>query len=126
MSITVTCRECGNTSTETSGDLTRLAAEQLCFTCDFWLGYVARRDEANVVRLGGRHYILGDENASPTMRGSYGRRHLIRFSDGRTAETGNLWHQGTIPDHFRDRLPDNAVAMKEAAAATLPDRPKAA
>ena len=34
---------------------------------------------------------------------------MIRFTDGREVITHNLWHQGTIPKHFRARLPDNAV-----------------
>lgn len=35
-----------------------------------------------------------------TMRGDY--------ADGTEVVTNDLWAQGVIPAHFRDRLPDNA------------------
>ena len=32
----------------------------------------------------------------------------IRFKDGHTITTNNLWCHGTIPEDFRNKLPDNA------------------
>lgn len=42
------------------------------------------------------------------FRGFSGRRFWIRFKDGSTLTTNNLWYQGKIPDEFRDELPDTA------------------
>jgi len=43
------------------------------------------------------------------MKGYGGRKFIIEFFDERpTITTHNLWHQGEIPPHFRDRLQDEA------------------
>lgn len=38
----------------------------------------------------------------PTMQ-------YILFEDGRVAETNQLWHHGTVPEHFYNLMPNNAV-----------------
>ena len=38
-----------------------------------------------------------------------GRKFTIRYNNGDTYTTNNLWNQGKIPEKFRDRLKDNAV-----------------
>ena len=115
MSITVTCRECGQTSVENSGDLEFLARERLCFACNHWTEMLALRDDERVARIGGRHYMAADKGSK--FPGSYGRRHVIRFADGREMVSSNLWFQGEIPPHFRDRLTDNAEFVEEPKAA---------
>ena len=40
--------------------------------------------------------------------GCSGRHFKIRYDNGDTYETNDLWEQGKIPDEFRDRLKDNA------------------
>lgn len=37
-----------------------------------------------------------------------GQRFYIRFFDGREITTNNLWHNGIIPQEYREQLPDNA------------------
>ena len=46
--------------------------------------------------------------ASKSLLGMSGARFTIRFTDGRTVETNDLWHSGVIPDRFRDLFPVNA------------------
>lgn len=81
----------------------------LCFNCWFWAGYAAKSEKPEHVRINGQHYVIGDESGRDGMRGYGGRRFVINFTDGRSVTTTNLWHQGDIPAHFLDRLPDNAT-----------------
>ena len=64
------------------------------------------KDDPEVVRIKGEHYIIGTPFFC--FKGFDGARFVIDFLDGRREETDCLWHQGTIPAHFRGRLPDNA------------------
>jgi hypothetical protein len=41
-----------------------------------------------------------------------GARSTIRFRDGRSVVTHNLWCQGEVPAHFREALPDNAEFIR--------------
>lgn len=64
-------------------------------------------DRTNAAVIDGHHYrVRGRENAY--SKGFGGRRHTIRFFDGREVTTTDLWYQGVIPPAFRDRLPDDA------------------
>jgi hypothetical protein len=106
------CRECGKPSDSHKYKGLNIPSD-LCFRCDFWLGHISRKDEPESIRINGEHYRLStplwEEN--PQKReflGFAGRVFLIHFNDGRVVKTNNLWHQGTIPERFRNRLPDNA------------------
>lgn len=88
----------------------RLRDKQLCFNCDFWIGYVRYKDSPKAVRINGNHYWLGSTPASsPNSNKGYGGcLFRIKFSGGRKVRTTDLWHQGEIPERFQARLPDNA------------------
>lgn len=79
-----------------------------CFTCNFWAEKIEAVNDPRSVRIDGGHYWIGDEDPTNRFRGFGGRRFNIKFHDGREVQTTNLWHQGQIPEHFRDILPDNA------------------
>lgn len=132
--MTVVCDTCGadeptlrdqceskNTTWHTQGlcgscslAVTRLAADGRCFLCGYWLEQIDVEPETRVV-VDGVHYRLGNERSQSRFRGYGGREFVIRFHDGREVTTTNLWHQGTIPEHLRDRLPDNAVFVPQPA-----------
>ncbi len=84
--------------------------------CYFWTGWVLRAGyrfyDYRIARVDGRHYYIEDEiceGLHKVFRGFDGKRFVIEFSDGAViTETTNLWYQGKIPEHFKDRLPDNA------------------
>lgn len=103
-----TCRECGDPGDGFNyyGGAAMVAAG-LCFGCNHWTKLL--RHAATSVRVNGHHYQMGVESAHPRDKGHAGARFVIRFHDGRTAITTNLWHQGEVPAHFAERLPDNAV-----------------
>jgi hypothetical protein len=91
--------------------------EGLCFYCAFWTEKLEEYNKgaaSKVVVIAGHMYYIGEEKyvgdtAYPTWRGFGGRRFKIhRFDTDETIETTNLWHNGVIPDRFRDQLPDTA------------------
>lgn len=108
------CRECGKHETGSwmADKQEDLEARQLCFGCGFWEEHVDRKDNSNVARIDGVHYIIGNPNQR-RFRGFAGRRFEIIFDDGREVETNNLWCQGKIPQRFKDRLPNNAVFKEQ-------------
>lgn len=86
---------------------------QLCFDCLFWTEYVEQKDSPHVVRVDGVHYVIGGGEDYPThIRGFGGSEFTVAFFDGRKVKTANLWHQGEIPENFRDKLPNNAVFVR--------------
>lgn len=103
----VRCHECGKRETLHWNALTnhQLHKARLCFDCMFWIDKI-NADRA--VRVNHEHYMLGEEDATGYFRGFGGRSFRIYFFDGRVVESNNLWCQGEIPEHFWDRLPDNA------------------
>ena len=90
----------------------RLKELQLCFTCDFWIEHIQRdKTVDNTFVINGWHYIVGREDKGDRyeFRGCGGSKFVIKAHDGREITTTNLWVQGEIPQHFRTRLPDNAI-----------------
>jgi hypothetical protein len=115
----VKCRECKTVfdTSRTSGGLA-LKERGLCFDCNFWTEKVDWAEAGDlssgrkVARVLGHHYIISPDQADLRSAGMGGRKCQVRFTSGPHAgaeiTTRNLWFQGEIPDHFRDRLPDNA------------------
>jgi len=116
MKVDLICKECGE---HEQGNWNSYLSEhliqnQLCFTCNFWYEKVKWKEQNNpkAVRIEGVHYFIGDDNEKG-FRGFDGNKFIIRFHDGRNITTTNLWCQSSIPTRFRDRLPDNAIFLKE-------------
>lgn len=86
----------------------------VCFNCAFWIEHIARKDNPQIARIDGVHYSVGPEphgKVNPATLGYGGARFKIRWRNGRTEVTNNLWCQGHIPEMFRDELPDNAIFL---------------
>lgn len=114
----VSCKECGTVDTLRWDDSTnkRLVEWQVCFTCYHWLENMeldkAQPDIFAIVDA--HHYVIGTEpsaNAPRYLLGFGGARKHFRFHDGREVISHNVWYQGKIPNHFRERMPDNAVII---------------
>lgn len=104
------CKECGKKIETTFVHSESLKIMGLCNSCHRW-GELCNRDRLlkDCVRINGKHYIVGPEDDTRRQwRGYGGSKFRIRKFDGGEIVTTNLWHQGDIPDHFRERLPDNA------------------
>lgn len=115
------CTECGGFLVGVQ--LSHQRRNDLCASCDYWRCFVdgvssSREhepvDPAAVVVINGQHFYIEPEPGRDYLgfRGFGGSRFVVRFADGRVVETRNLWQQGVIPAHFRDRLKDNAVAIE--------------
>lgn len=107
-------------------DAERLNEVGICPTCDFWIEKWQMRNNDNVVRVNGQHYMFGNhlqdaritqdttlEMLAKSMKkksglGMGGSSVIIRMNDGRVIITNDLWHQGTIPAHFKNVMPNNA------------------
>lgn len=124
---TRTCGECGKApaiAPQPNPDSVRAYAAEhgLCLSCGRWRELVGHRHMNASVRVNGQHYWIGEEptdeqlRRSPKSFGFGGRPFRIEFTDealrirqDAIVYTRNLNHQGEIPAHFRDRLPDNAI-----------------
>ena len=89
---------------------------QMCFNCAFWFDWLEefqQRPDKKFVVAGTAYTIChAPEKGLTTFRGFGGRNFKIRWPDGREAESGNLWCQGDVPKHWRERLPDTAEFVK--------------
>lgn len=79
-----------------------------CFKIDFWNEYANKSDDLNSVRINHEHYWILPNVENKNISGFGGRQFKIIFNDGRKVITNNLWNQGSIPEEFYEKLPDNA------------------
>jgi hypothetical protein len=87
--------------------------KQVCHTCLFWRKRLAEHGPHVAIVNGERFSISPDKpRGYQGFIGHGGAEFRIRFHDGREVVTRNLWAQGRVPDHFRDRLPDNATFVQ--------------
>jgi hypothetical protein len=109
MQKTYTCKNCGK-RVKTSGWADDLFNERLCFDCHFWLPKTYMEDsfsERMPLRANGVHYTALMDNSAKGFKGFGGCMFVFEFFDGRVLSCNNVWHQGTIPAKWREKLPDN-------------------
>lgn len=101
--------------------------DSLCFNCNHWEElYESRLDPSIIhIRVNGRHYqtALQSINKPPEKYAGFGgRRFNVRIKPPHTTlvdavshefYTCDMWIQGIIPEHYRDKLPDNAEFVNE-------------
>lgn len=108
----ITCSLCGKTDNPSRfiEDFASLMQEKhLCFQCALWTQHLERDKSRDFAIIEGHHYVLAPHsNGNSFTTGFGGHKFRIRFHDGREVTCDNLWHQGIIPENFRDRMPDNA------------------
>lgn len=102
----------------------------ICSDCQFWVDNLIRDWRREYAIIDGIHYIIASKmqdarvsetstlqslatayNSTNLNKGMGGAKHIIRFNDGETIITDNLWCQGTIPKHLRQYtvFRDNAI-----------------
>lgn len=114
-------------------DRVRLVQVGVCESCDFAIDLWRIRDEPQTARINGKHWRVGAEytrelDPSITLaslaaeaaklpragKGCGGQVSVIRFNDGRTVVTNDLWGQGDVPEIVAHLMPDNAVFVEVA------------
>ncbi|MFF2411796.1 hypothetical protein [Streptomyces sp. NPDC058092] len=105
-----------------------------CFACRYWEERVRWAESDGmmpasgsepaglIARVDGQHYVLQPFNTTRQSQwlGHRGQVFTFRFTDGRRVTSNDVWCQGEIPAHFRDRLPDNAVIVPPFPSGRLP------
>lgn len=102
-----TCITCGKKYTKNLSE--NAYVNNNCYECSFWTKkiHMSPENEQRRVIINGQHYMIGNPNSAP-FRGFEGRKFTIVFHDGRIVKTSCLWHQGAIPERFKQVLIDNA------------------
>lgn len=103
----VRCTECAGWVECDMAISAELFTRGLCHSCGFWSDRVADPGGIRAVWAGGavHHFTVGPGNHG----GFGGQPWRVRFTDGRTVDTNDLWHQGQVPARFAARLPVNAT-----------------
>lgn len=104
------CRICGQPFATHYSNNERMLEKNICFGCNFWDEMADRKD-----RIIANHTCYKDggrKSRNDGFLGFGGAEWKIRMNDGTLIETNNLWHNGEIPKHFWDRMPNNAVILQ--------------
>ena len=110
------CKICGGIVKSTWSEplKTEIIKKNICHSCHFWMEKVDVVNDKNIVRIGGEHYtICAESKDAGYFRGFGGRKFVVLFNDSRKITTTNLWSQGTIPERFKELLPDNAIFIAD-------------
>lgn len=109
------CAKCGKEAVNHYvGEIAMIMDEEgLCFECAYWvwqhrLDYSGKRKFAIV---DGYHYVLAPHTDTNWLVGSCGQKYHFLFNNGEELVCDNVWHQGQVPEHFRDIMPDNATLI---------------
>jgi len=88
-----------------------------CLPHQRWLQAITQAWESDQVRVRGHlfeiHPPVSEGFSATGGRGFGGAEFKIKFKDGRTVVTQNLWSVGDIPEEYRNALPDNAKFIYE-------------
>jgi len=110
------CKECGNKLDLHYGEETNnlLLSKKLCFTCEYFANVLTRYINGN---LGDDKLTIVDEkyhvfvlcrtpnNAPNHFLGYNGQQFYFQHNQTGTLITcGNVWDNGTVPQHYRNRL----------------------
>lgn len=114
-SLSIKCHLCGKTEELEEYDPASplydiMHDRHLCYSCAFWTDKI-EHPLADREIIGGHHYTVHPLAKRPEniIRGFFGREFFIRRFNGTLANSNNVWHQGKIPEMFREYLPDTAV-----------------
>lgn len=87
----------------------QLIAKNMCHSCNIWDERSRILHLPNKLVVEGCLYTIGDENPS-LMRG-FGGRKFTFIKDDKVIESTNVWYGGVIPDIWKNKFPNNAIAI---------------
>lgn len=102
------CKICGKEIAKSMYSNAVLCSSK-CFNTNYWQEIMAEKEKYIIIN--GECYHDGGNIEHPnsySFLGHGGRRFWIRFKDGKTLTTNNLWAQGPIPEEYKSELPDTA------------------
>jgi hypothetical protein len=90
---------------------TRLAmiGAKLCRECLKWQDVIDRILDPNNLRIGGIQYFVREDIPDPP----HAAEEMVLKDDGELIITKSLVRLGRVPEHFADRLADNAVFVQD-------------
>ncbi len=114
------CKICGKEIPKDKAPYHEPLCSVECFEKDFWLDILKRKNRELIID--GKAYLVGKTNS--LFKGFSGRRFYIRMLDtpenkthlygpNEVFTTDNLWHNGTVPENFKEQLPNNAEFITE-------------
>jgi len=113
--LIIECQLCGKTEALDDFDPSSplydtMHDRHLCYSCAFWTDKIEHPLPDREV-INGHHYTVHPFAHRPenVLRGFFGKEFCIRRFDGTLVKSNNVWHQGKIPERFRQALPDTAV-----------------
>ena len=103
------CEICGK-EIEKSKYSNGIICSSECFDEHFWLSVIREFIDMpeTFAIIDGWCYRIEDENVAECCKGFYGNKHIIKYNDGKTITTTNLWTNGEIPNKYRIVLKNNA------------------
>lgn len=93
----------------------RMKQERVCFICSFWKDKI-ENPPANREIINGEHYVFHEWVLKKEHFLGFGGKPMYILKEDKTVKkSNNVWHQGEIPLHFREQLPDTAKFITEQA-----------
>lgn len=92
--------------------------EKCCFNCAFWIDLLERNsNNPNWVIINGSSYTFNptiETGTNSFTRGFAGSKMYCRkLETGEVLASNNVFHQGTVPEHFKSMFPDTAEFITE-------------
>lgn len=89
-----------------------------CYDCAFWQDlYNKKKDDPRWLRIEGESWVAGPVasgfNRSMNFVGCGGRVMTAIKNNGEVITSNNWWHQGDVPECFKELMPDNAKWLNE-------------
>lgn len=81
--------------------------KEVCLECARWLDYIRKQHKDHIIIDGVIYRVLPKQKkAYGVILGSKGKIKFILKKDRTAIESNDIWVVGTIPELFRDKLPD--------------------
>lgn len=82
----------------------KMIENNACFSCNFWIELSEeKRPNAFILMPEWDHMMMVDFDTGP-FKGFGGAEWVLKFEDGTIKRHNNIWHQGEVPEHMRERF----------------------
>ena len=91
-----------------------LISKNVCFNCNYWLGIEKDLTNPNRFIVNGEAYFMTPDAVPGTSFVGFGgsKFNIQRLDSEEIIVSHNLWCNGTVPDHFKERIPNNAKFLR--------------